>query len=279
MSNQIVVSTFNALNPGKKVTIDLDVGYKYLALHLKRINFTAAQALNYKLKINGKQVQSLDSLQILEDMNTHYNRPQIAGFTTIYFARPELSDSEDRDATGLGTRDIRTAQVEFTLDPLVITPDMTVVADTTSNEFLGWITHIESSDIDLPNVGKNVISKMPVGNGNVWAYFMKKPTQDMTDAVLLRTVDGVKANVIESTKEFLEVEQKQAAMRPRVPVSASYTVFDFTTKGIPEDALQTDTLDIPGKGLVSVDRISAHLTVATAETMSVITESVGAFNG
>lgn len=279
MSNQIVVSTFTKLNAGKKVTIDLDLGWKYLAVHIKRTNFTAAQALNYKLKINGKVRQELESLQVMEDMNTHYNRPQVAGFTTLFFSRPELADSEDRDATGLGTRDIRTLQIEFVLDAAVVSPDMAVVADVTSNELLGWINHIESADIDILKVGKNVISKMPVGNGNVFSYFLGKATQDITDIVLKRTVDGDKNNVLESTKEFLEVEQKQAAMRPRVPVTATYTVVDFTTKGIPEDALQTDTLDIPGKGLLKIDRVAMDITVGTIEPLTVITESVGPFNG
>ncbi len=277
--SQILVSTVSALTTGKKVTITLDTGWKYLALHLKRTGFTAAQATDYVLKINGKPVQSLDSLQVLEDINTHYNRPQVAGFTSIFFNRPELADSEDRDINGLGTADVRTVQIEFTLATGLVGLDMEVVAEVAANENLGFITHLETADVDLPAVGKNVISKMPVGNGNVFAYFMAKPTDDITDIVFIRVVDGVKNNIIESTKEFLVLGQKQAPMKPRVPVVADYAAVDFTLRGVPEDALQTDYLNIPGKGLKKVERVSAHITAGSAETLSVITESVGVFNG
>lgn len=280
MSRQIAVSDISALIAGKKVTINLDIGWKYLAVHIKRTNFTEAQAKNYRLKINGKIVQALASFDSINDINTHYNRPQVAGFTTIFFNRPELADSEDRDLTGIGTRDIRSCQIEFELDGAVVNPDMQVVADVTTNENLGWIIHYESSDIDLPKVGKNVISKMPVGNGNVNSYFLGKPTDDITDIVLNRTVNGVRNNVIESTKEFLEVEQKQAPMRPRVPVTADWTVLDFTTKGIPEEALQTISVQLPGDSELShVERIGLDITVGTAETLTVITESAGTFQG
>ena len=280
MSRQIAVSDISQLLPGKKVTIGLDIGWKYLVLHVKRTNFTAAQALNYRLKINGKIVQALASFAAIEDINTHYNRPQIAGFTTIFFARPELADSEDRDLTGIGTRDIRTCQVEFELDAAVVAPDMEVKAEVTTNENLGYIVQYESADIDLPKIGKNVISKMPVGNGNVNAYFLGKATNDITEIVQTRVVNGVKNNVIESTKEFLEVEQKQAPMRPRVPVTATWTVLDYTTKGIPDEALQTTSVQMPGKSELSpVERISLDITVGSAEVMTVVTESAGTFQG
>lgn len=281
MARQIKVPNISPLVVGKKVTVDLDVGWKYLVLHLKRTGFTAVQALSYNLKINGKIVQSLDSLQDMEDVNTHYNRPQVAGVTSLFFKRPELADSEDRDLTGLGTRDIQSAQIEFVLDAAIAgAVDLDVVAEVTTNENIGWITHYENSDIDLSKVGLNVVSKMPVGNGNVFAYFMAKTTNDITDIDLTRVVNGVKNNVIESTKEFLEIEQVQAPMRPRVPVTATKTVLDFTVSGVPEDALQTESILLPGESALSfVERIGMNITVGSAETLSVITESVGPYRG
>lgn len=280
MSRQIAVSTISDVLTGKKVTIDLDIGWKYLVVHIKRTNFTAAQAQHYAFKINGKIVQSLESLQNIEDINTHYNRPQVAGFTSIYYVRPELADSEDRDATGIGTADVKTCQIEFVLDGGLVDPDVEVKAEVTTNENLGWILHYETSDLPLSKVGKNVVSKMPVGNGNVNAYFIGKATNDITDMVLIRTVNGAKNNVVESSKEFLELEQVQAPMRPRVPVTADWTVLDFTVKGIPEEALQTTSIQLPGESVLShVERIGLDITVGTAETLTVITESAGEFTG
>lgn len=278
MRNQIDVSGISQIVAGKKVTIDLDVGWKYLKVHIKRTNVTAAQALNYRLKINGKIRQELPAFTDIENINTHYGRPQTAGITTIYFNRPELADSEDRDLSGLGTADIRSLQIEFELDGAVVNPDIEVKADVTTNENIGWITKLETADIDLSKVGDNVVSKMPIGDGNVFNYFLKKPTNDMTGVQLFRVVNGAKTFIIDSTKEFLEVDQKQAPMTPRAPVTATQTALDFVVSGIPEDALQTEYLQIPGSdGQVPVERIGAVLTVATAETVTCITESVGQF--
>ena len=277
---QIKVTGISPVVTGKKVTIDLDVGWKYLALHIKRTAFTAAQATAYQLKINGKPRQQLDSLQDLENINTHYNRPQVAGYTTIYFNRPELADSEDRDLSGLGTADVQSVQVEFVLASGLVNPDVEVVADVTTNENIGWITKLEVADIALTKVGKNVISKMPVGDGNVFNYFIKKATDNITDILLARVVNGQKTTVIDSSKEFLELGQKQAPMKPRVPVTATVTSLDFTVSGIPEDALQTEYLEIPGSEVLTpVERVTCDITIGTAETVTVITESVGQFAG
>lgn len=277
---QIKVNGLSPIVIGKKVTIPLDIGYKYLAVHIKYSGFTALQATNYALKINGKIRQDLSSLKVMENINTHYGRPQVAGVTTIFFNRPELSDSEDRDLSGLGTADIQSAQIEFVIDAAAVGPAaVEVVADVTANENIGWITHFESSDIDLSKVGKNVVSKMPIGNGNVFAYFMEKATNDITDIVLTRVVNGAKNNILESTKEFLEVGQVQAPMKPRVPVTATVTVLDFTTSGIPEDALQSEYLRDAEGEVIPVERIGMDITAGSAEVLTVITESVGAFRG
>lgn len=280
MSNQIKVTDLSPIVSGKKVTINLDVGWKYLKLHIKRTNATALQCLSYALKVNGKIRQEMPSLADMEAINTHYGRPQTAGITTIFLARRELADSETRDLTGLGTRDVKSVQIEFILDAATVAPDIEVVADVTANENIGWITKFESSDISLTKIGKNVVSKMPVGDGNVFAYFIQKATNDITDLNLVRVVNGAKTSVVESTKEFLEVDQKQAAMNPRVPVTATQTVLDFTVSGVSEDALQTEYVQRPGEDVLSaVERIGLNITVGSAETVTVITESVGEFRG
>lgn len=278
MSQQIEVTDISPIVKGKKVTINLDIGWKYNVIHIKR-NFDAAEATNYALKINGKIRQELSSFADMEGVNTHYGRPQIAGVTTIFLNRPELSDSEDRNLTGLGTADVRSVQIEYVqaAGTVVLVPDIEVVAEVSTNENIGWITKFENSNIDLSKVGKNVVSKMPIGDGNVFSYFMQKPTNDITSIKLYRVVNGAKTTIIESTKEFLEVQQKQAPMKPRVPVSATQTALDFTTDGIPEEALQTEYVDIPDSGLTAVERIGLDITVGTAETLTVITESVGQF--
>jgi len=279
MANQIKVTGLSPIVTGKKVTIDLDMGWKYLKVHVKRTNFTAAQATNYALKINGKIRQSLPSLADMEAINTHYGRPQVAGYTTIFFNRPELSDSEVRDLSGLGTRDIQTAQIEFILATGLTDPDVEVVAEVVTNEDIGWITMFENSDIALTKIGANVISKMPEGSGDVLSYIMQKATDDITDLNLIRVVDGNKTSVIESSKEFLELEQKQAPMKPRAPVTATQTVLDFTTSGVPTDALKTDYIETPEGDLVPVERIGLNITIGSAETLTVITESIGKFTG
>lgn len=279
MSTQIKVSDISPIVKGKKVTINLDIGWKYNVVHIKR-NFDAVEGTNYALKINGKVRQELPSLQDIENINTHYNRPQVAGYTSIFFNRPELADSEDRNLSGLGTADVRSVQIEYiqAAGTVVAVPDIEVVAEVSTNENIGWITKLESSDIPLTKVGINAVNKLPVGDGNVFNYFLKKPTMDMTDIQLIRVVNGAKTTIIESTKAFLELQQKQAPMRPRVPVTASVTSLDFTTDGIPEEALRTNYVQLPGQsGLTPVERIGLNITVGTAETMTVITESVGQF--
>lgn len=279
--SQIKVSGISQVIKGKKVTIDLDVGFKYLKLHIDRTAFTALEAVNYKLKINGKVRQELGSLKDIENINTHYSRPQTADVTTIYFNRPELADSEDRNQAGLGTRDIKSLQVEFDLlGTIAGTPEIEVVADVTTNENIGWITKYEIADVDLAKVGKNVVSKMPVGDGNVFNYFITKATNDITDINLYRVVDGQKTSIIDSTKAFLEVDQKQAPMRPRVPVTATITSLDFVVEGIPEHALQTNYVQLPNTDfLTAVERIGMDITVGTAEVVTLVTESVGQFRG
>ena len=277
MFKQIDVSTISQIVAGKKATINLDVGWKYLVVHVKRTNFTAAQATAVQVKANGKPFQQFNSLQDVEDINTHFNRPQIAGITSFFFARPELADSEDREITGIGTADLKTLQIEFVIDAAAVNPDVEVKAEVDNNEPMGYITQIETSDIDLAKVGKNVVSKMPIGNGNVFAYFLKKPTDDFTDIKLDRIAGGVRETLIDSTQEFLEVAQKQAAEKPRVPPTGM-TAIDFVLSGVPEDAMQADSILLPGDTEETVvDRISADLTVATAEVVTVITDSVGPF--
>lgn len=281
MSKQIKVTTYNALVVGKKVTIDLDLGYKYLAVQIKRTNFTAAQATNYALKVNGKIVQSPGALSVMEDLNTHYNRPQTAGVTTLFFNRPELVNFLDRDFTGIGTQDIKTLQIEFILDASIgaAVPAIDVVAEVVQNEPIGHVTFLETSDIAMLAIGKNVIPRMPEGKGSVLNYFMGKTTMDITDLVMTRVVNGSKATIIDSSKEFLEIEQAQAAMRPRVPVTASYTAIDFFTDGLLTSALRTDAVDLPGIGLSPVERVGLDVTVGSVEPITCITESVGEFTG
>ena len=275
--SQLKVTDINPLVAGKKVVINLDMGYKYLKLQLKR-SFTAAQCLNPVFKKNGKPFASgWASLADLEDINTHFSRPQTAGYTTIYLERPELTDTEDRQATGWGTEDVRTLSVEFTLDAAVVAPTLEVEASVAPNEPFGLVTMYEVADINLPAVGKNVVNKLPIGNGSVTAYFFKKTTHDITDLVLSRTINGAKTRAIESSKEFLELEQTQCAMRPRVPVTATVTVLDFILGGKLGTAFQTANLVMDGQQ-VPVERVALDVTVATAEVMTVVTESIGFFN-
>ena len=292
MPYPIKVSSVSPLVAGKKVTIDLDIGHEYLKIQLKRTNFTAVQATGFALKANGKIIQQLDNLQQMEDINTHYNLPQIAGVTTLYLTSPHMADSEDRDLNGLGTADARSLSIEFYLDGAVVAPDLEVEAIVQANRPMGWVRFLEVNDISLDKVGKNVISKMPTGSGNVNNYFLGKATQDITDVTLTRVVGGSKQTVLESTKEFLEINQAQAPMRPRVPVTASYTSLDFILSGVPQDALKTKRLwlnhegnrhkDIKGtpedrKYHKNIERIGMDITVATAEVLTVITESVGRY--
>ena len=279
MSDQLEVTNFTPLVVGKRVVISLDIGWKYLMLHMKT-HMTAAQMLDPVLKINGKPVHSgLESFQFHEDKNTHYNLPQVAGIRTLCFIRPELADPYHRDNTGLGTIGLDTVQFEFTIKSDVVSPVLSVLADVTVNEPLGMINLFESANINLTGTGKNPINKMPAGSGEVCNYWISKATMDITDLELIRVIDGSFSTVLKSTKEFLELKQKQAPMKPRVPVTGSYTCLDFLTSGMAGDVLQTKFVDVPGKGRMPIERTGLDITVATNEPLTVITESVGTFNG
>lgn len=276
MSRKIQISTHTIPTAGKKMTIELPIGHKYGCISIHHPNITAAQGTSIEVKINGKPFQQFEDLQQIQDMNTHYNRPQQADWTDIWFERPELADSEDRLICGIGTADIRTLSIDMVVAAGAVNPEtgFEVHAQVYANELLGLVTSIVSEGVPVTAAGSKVVPKMPQA-ANIAAYWIKKATQNITNVRLQRDAGGVVNDVIDSTKEYLENMQK-AQSKPRVPVTAKYTVIDFIERGLLEDSLQGQLLQ-GASGAMPVNAIKGTFELGTAEDLTIITESIGEF--
>jgi len=265
------ITDISPVVPGGTVTITLPLGMTYHQVQMLRTNLTAAQCTQVQVYIGTKVVQEFDDLEEMAALNAYYKRPQTGNYDSFWFDRPEL-DEQDREITAIGTLDVSNFQIKFKVAAAAVAPSISVRADRSIGTPLGVFTKIKRSPYPITSTGEVDLTRMPK-IGKVIAEHYKKATDDMTALRVVRDeVDQIESSIVD-----LEEFQKQYG---RVP-QAFYVHNEYTIKGDITRALIVDQYD-PMPGEVRgrpVQEYFAKATVATAETIVLITEHLDSLSG
>lgn len=259
------ITDISPVYAGGTVTITCPLGKTYHQLQLLRENLTRAQVTNIQVILGTKVVQEFADLDELAAINAFHNRPQAAGYDTIWFDRPELEEA-DRAVTAIGTLDVSNFQVKCKIAAAAVNPGLTVRADRSIGTPLGAFVKIKRSDYPITSTGEVDITKMP-RIGRVIAEHYYKATDDMSAIRVIRD----DTDQLEATTADLEEYQKQYGKVPQ----ANYVHNDYCIKGDLMQALEVDRYS-DGR---QVQEYAAKATVATAETITLITEHLDSLSG
>lgn len=258
---------------GSDAVLSLPIGKTYEQVVFEFSGVTLAQMLYPELILNGKTVQRFDSMQQLQDLNLYYNRNADAsgsGVLPWWFIRPELSDPISRRFTALGTADLQTAQIKFTVSGAAAAPAIEAYAYKSRQTPLGMITKIKSFPATFATAGQQDIDNIPRSGARIAAIHLIK--SDVSKVYV--EVEG--RRVLNGLKSSLQVDQEDYG---RVP-DADFTTIDFLLDGDINHAMATEVEDPPGSGrtrLISDFRIQP--TIDTAGSINVLVEYLDGFAG
>jgi len=241
MRKQLSMPSGSRIDPGKKATFEVPLGYMHERLTF-RVTGTAVAVANINrinVMIDGKRVMTFKTLQRLFDFNQHYNRAtDTIGEFCLHFFRGEYHDLAYRRAPGIGTEDVTTFVIEMEIDAAA-PADIAIVGDTKTagdNMPIGTFIKVLEYPADTSVAGELDVTKLPKGPFYQALHFAKS---DVNHVYI--EVDDKK--VIDVDKAVLVRDQKEATPVKRNPVTASYTVVDFITDGDLAQAVDTSKID------------------------------------
>lgn len=214
---------------GLTATLNCPIGLTYDMIMLAYSGVTRAQIKDIEVVINGKTIQTFASATELQDINDFYGRDDIAGYVTLYFARPEMDNVTMQRMTALGTADVQTLSVNVDIDAAAAAPVITAHAVLSERQPLGLITKVKAFPMSSAVAGEIEIDNIPRGP-RIQAIHLLKADISNIEVEL----DGQK--IYEASKTLGEVVQKQHG---RVPVTAKATHFDTQLEGDSAQALIT----------------------------------------
>lgn len=227
MRNQVLLPTVSGVQAaGGQCVLSIPLGMTYDCIHFAVTNVTAANMLNFKVKVGSVTIIDVASFQDIEDQNTFYKRQTQAGFLTLWFYRPEYME-DMRAFTSLGTADVKAPiTVEWTL-PALTTPAITAYAVQRPPQPMGAITKLRQFTSNFVSSGTMSIGDIPKG-ARIAAFHLKKTAGDISGLDLEINNGSGAALVQTGTKTLHETVQKQ---HNRLPVTATYTHLDLNLLG------------------------------------------------
>lgn len=259
------ITDISPVYAGGTVTITLPLGMTYHQAQLLRTNLTRAQVTNIQVILGTKVVQEFNDLNELAALNAFHKRPQTAGYDSFWFDRPELEEA-DRAVTAIGTLDVSNFQIKCKIAAGAVNPGLSVRADRSIGTPLGAFVKIKRSDYPITSTGEVDLTKMP-RIGRIIAEHYYKATDDMSNIRVIRD----EVDQLESTVVDLEEWQKQYGKVPQ----ANWVHNDYCIKGDLMTALEVDRYS-DGR---QVQEYAAKVTVATAETITLVTEHLDSLSG
>jgi hypothetical protein len=225
---------------GAIATLELPIGPTY-----RRLVFSAtgtALALGHfgriDVLVDGKVVQTFKDLTRLIDMNAYYGRgADTVNQFAIHFERAELMDAVWKRAPGMGTADVQTFHLQFTM--AAGTPvDAAIVCHAEVDPQpmpLGLFFKIREYPFNSAVSGDVEIDKLPRGPLYSVVHLFKADVNAVE-------VTANQVKVFDGTKAVIERTQKEANPVKRVPVTAKATHVDFITDGDLAQSLDTSQL-------------------------------------
>lgn len=214
---------------GNTVTVTLPVGNVYEKIMLKYAGVTPAQLKNIKLEVNGRLISEFADGQRVIDIDTHYNRPQSAGYLTLHFNRPELHKLGDRRFFGLDTnasQGITTASLIMDIDAGATAPVLSAyasIAQSMPNQ-PNYLTKVRRFMVNVSSGGQFDVDNIlrPSGASIACAhFFMDDGADGDSDG------DVIKADLLVDNVHWHDVDastalefQKQAGRTPTRDKSA-----------------------------------------------------------
>ena len=235
MRNLVRLPTIQNVAAGQHCVLSCPIGPTYDFIQFKVTNVTAADLKNFKIMAGGRTVSNVSSFQIIEDLNTFYERDTQSGWLTLWFYRPEEQE-EQRAFTSFGTVGIQSLTIEWDLDGGVTSPAIEAWAMTREPQPTNAITKIREYPVTFATSGFQQIDNIPRGPA-IRAIHLKKA--DVSQVEFEINTGAGPFKLIEGPKALLETAQKQ---HDRTPVTASYTHLDFNLTGRPSGYLLTKSL-------------------------------------
>lgn len=202
--------------------------YDFITFKYAGTAVTRAMLKNIQVMLNGKAVQTFKDADRLQDFNDYYGRSDDAGYVTIWFIRPEMTNIVQQRLTAIGTLDVQTFSVNIDIDAGA-PGDLTLEATSMLSEPqpLGVITKVKNFPVSSDVVGEMEISDIP-RRGRIQALHLFKA--DLSNVI----VEMDSRKVFESSKVMAEVIQGSHA---RTPITAKATHVDFQLEGDNAQAL------------------------------------------
>lgn len=249
------------IDPGKKATFELSLGYTYerITARVTGTGVAVGDINRVNLMMDGKRVMTWKTLQRLFDMNAYYGRStDTIGEFCFHFFSKELHDLAYRRSPGIGTEGLTTFTLEFNIDGAA-PADINIELDgrVTDNQPLGTFFKVLEFPADASVAGELDVTKLPKGAFYKALWFAKSDISHVNIKV-----DDVE--VIDADKDVLTRDQKEASPIARAPVTASYTVVDFCTDGDLAQALNTD----------GIKKWQIRPTLDTSGAMDIIAETL-----
>ena len=241
MRKQLSMPDGSRIDPGKKATFEVPLGYMHerLTFRVTGTGVAVGDINRVNVMIDGKRAMTFKTLQRLFDFNTHYNRAtDTIGEFCIHFFRAEYHDLAYRRSPGIGTKDVTTFAIEMEIDAAA-PADIAIVGDTKTAEEnmpIGTFIKVLEFPADTSVAGELDVTKLPKGPFYQALHFAKSDVSH----VYIEVNDK---KIIDVDKAVLVRDQKEASPKARNPVTASYTVVDLVTDGDLAQAIDTSLIE------------------------------------
>lgn len=267
----LLMPSISRVAAGSVATLEYPLGPTYLKTIITAggTGLAIADFGRINLKIDGQVVMTWKDLQRLMDMNIFWARgTDTVNEFAIHFFRRELMNIIAQRAPGLGTADVQTMVLEIEL--LSTAPaDVTLTAHSEldpTRQPLGVFVKIKEFPYSSAVSGDVEIDKLLKGPWYAAAHLFKA---DISKVVVEMDEGQGPVKWVDATKAILERNQKEAAPRARVPVTAKATHIDFLTEGDLYKALKTD----------KATDLRIKMTLDTAGAVDIITETLDILGG
>jgi hypothetical protein len=221
-------------------------------------SFTLAHMSRLLVKVDGKALWDLTGTQVAA-LNKFYGQPDSAGFLTLWFIRPWMTNLFQQRLTALGTKDVSTLSLEITIGGAT-TPTLSATAIQSAPQPLGLVAKLKTFPLSVASAGQTQVDSLPRGNARLGAvHLFKADCSDMK-------VDANGVKILDSTKTMLAEIQTQHG---RVPDGAVKTSVDFCLDGDIQHAL----------ALSGVQDFRLLPTVDSSGALTIVAEYFDGFDG
>lgn len=249
---------------GSTATLNIPVGRTIDRLTFAYSGLVLAEMENIKVIVDGKTIQEYPDGETLQKMNEFYGLKDNAGFLTLHFVRPEMSNILQRRFTGLGTANIQSLQIMFDINAAATNPVVTASAVQSEPTALGNILKIKRFPMASAVAGQIEIDKIVKGPTIRAIHLIDTDgTADTKPDALEVEMDSIK--VFEASDVLAEEIQKQYGRSPQ----AGFYHCDFTLEGDFGQALVTN----------KAQDLRIRPTLGAAGSLDVIVEYIDGFKG